>query len=144
MPRKALATARAALRSAHRAGDERGLHHRPPRQVWPDTTWHSLRLTAIHPTYQCLPEPPWSRWTARHHVGTSTTRVATRSQPVTTGHLSERTEQSLSTPGAAMRRFRKKPVAAVAATKARQLRDERRNATTVRPTPGPDQAEGIR
>ena len=101
-------------------------------------------VSARDPTYERLPKTaaPW--WTVRHHLGSSTTCVEARSLRATTSRLSERIVQSLSSLGAGMRRFHEAPAATVAASKAPQLLDDRRTATTTRRAPGPIQARGIR
>lgn len=104
----------------------------------------SLRELARRPTYERLPKTSALVWTVRHHLESSTTCEEARALRATTSRLSERIVQSLSSLGVGMRRFHGAPAAAVAASKAPQLLDVRRTATTTRRAPGPIQARDIR
>ena len=91
MPRKALVTARAALRFAHRAADERGRVHRHRRGLHEHAKWErAVGALAHRPTYQRLPKTSAQRWTVRHHLESSTTCVEARPLRATTSRLSER------------------------------------------------------
>jgi hypothetical protein len=107
-------------------------------------TERAFRELARRPTYERLPKTSALVWTVRHHLESSTTCEEARALRATTSRLSERIVQSLSSLGAGMRRFHEAPAAAVAASKAPQLLDDRRTATTTRRAPGPIQARGIR
>lgn len=80
----------------------------------------------------------------RHHLESSTTCEEARALRATTSRLSERIVQSLSSLGAGMRRLHEAPAAAVAASKAPLLLDDRRTATVTRRAPGPINARAIR